>query len=143
MIMLKSKGLLLIFMVVILMGCITKPSGILKNETTAPPGVPQAPRQVYLKAGQVEQFSYEGHNFTINYVSAYPLQTLIVGVDGSEKKIQKEITDSPRGIYWNEWDFDFAIKPVSWEIRDGRGIPIYEKTWNTTELYFEVSGGGK
>ncbi len=123
------------------MGCISKPDGITKNETSASgpqKGVPQAPKQIYISVGQVEQFTYLGHNFTINYSSAYPLQTLKVSLDGIDKKIQKELTDG-RGIYWNERGFNFAIKPVSWEIRDGQRTPFYEKNWNTTELYFEVS----
>ncbi|NJD77097.1 MAG: hypothetical protein FIB08_08395 [Candidatus Methanoperedens sp.] len=134
----------LILMVTILTGCISKLEATTKNETsdTNPQiNVPSAPRQIYIRAGQAEQFTYRGHNITINYTSAYPIQTLKVSVDGTDKKIQKETTGSPRGIYWKDRGLDFTIKPVSWEVRDGQRVPLYEKTWNTTELYFEVSEG--
>ncbi len=134
----KIKFALHVLIIAMVIGCISRPDGITENETSQRE-VPPAPRQIYIKAGQVEQFTYLGHKFTINYTS---LKTLEVSLDGIDKQIQKEMTDG-RGIYWSERGFNFTIKPVSWEIRDGQRIPLYEKTWNTTELYFEVSGEGK
>jgi len=110
--------------------------GVDNATATAPP----APRQVNLEAGQVEQFTYKGHAIIINYSSAYPTQIITIALDGSEKIIQRERTENPRGIYWKEGNLSFSLKPVVWEIRNGRRIPLYEKTWNTTEIYFEVLG---
>ncbi|MDO8728112.1 MAG: hypothetical protein Q7J35_18825 [Candidatus Methanoperedens sp.] len=123
-------------------GCVSKPDEITGNETPAPISsiVSPAPVQLYIKAGQSEQFIYKSHTITVNYTSAYPLHIVRVTFDGTEKIIQKETSESPGGIYWKEKDISFTLKPVLWEIRDLEKIPIYEKTWNTTELYFEASG---
>ncbi len=138
-------------------GCVFKPDDLTKNETPTTlvtTGMPtttdlvssiehtdtvsSAPKQLYIKAGQHEQFIYRGHNITINYTSAYPTQTVKITFDGTEKIIQKELTESPTGIYWREGEFSFTLLPVAWEIRDGQRGPSYGKSWNTTELYFEV-----
>ena len=77
-----------------------------------------------------------GHTIAFNYISAYPSQKFSVTVDGSEKVIQKELADNPNGIDWSEGNIVFTLKPVVWEKRDGQNIPLYESTWNTTEVYF-------
>lgn len=100
--------------------------------------VPPAPKLLYVKAGQFEQFTYWGHNIVVNYTSAYPIQIVKVTLEGVERIFQKEPTESPVGIYWKEGNLSFSLKPVVWEIRDGQKIPIYESTWNTSEIYFEV-----
>lgn len=151
---------------IVMAGCVSEPRDITKNETVTtpvatdtpaitstpvttnvtPPTVPTgfdapAPYQLYIKAGQIYQFTYgiyERRNFTINYISAYPTQIVKITFDGYEKIIQKEIYDSPTGIYWSEGKFGFTLKPVVWEMRDSQQIPKYGRTWNTTELYFEV-----
>ncbi len=138
-------------------GCVSMHDDLTKNETlttlvtTGTPTttdlvssiehtdiVSPAPKQLYIKAGQHEQFIYRGHNITINYASAFPTQTVKITLDGAEKIIQKELTESPTGIYWREGEFSFTLLPVVWEIRDGQRGPSYGKSWNTTELYFEV-----
>jgi hypothetical protein len=125
-------------------GCISQPPGEKVTNETPPPvtTVPPAPKLLYLKAGQFEQFTYWGHNITVNYSSAYPIQTVEVTLDGAERTFKKELTESPIGIYWKEGNLSFTLKAVVWEIRDGQKIPIYESTWNITELYFEVHIGG-
>lgn len=135
-------------------GCISKPD-VTKNNgtqatpittpitTTLTPSTGQsgfdspAPYQLYIKAGQTYQFTYVG-NFSVNYVSAYPTQIVKIAFDGHEKTIQKELYENPNGIYWSEGKFHFNLNPVVWEIRDGQRGPVYESTWNTTELYLEV-----
>ncbi len=143
-------------------GCVSEPSDMTKNETVTTPVATitpvatnvtpstgqsgfhaPAPYQLYIKAGQIYQFTYGGifherRNFTVNYTSAYPTQIVKITFNGHEKTIQKEIYDSPTGIYWSEGKFGFTLKPVVWEIRDGQRGPSYGVTWNTTELYFEV-----
>ena len=128
----------------ILAGCST-PGKIANDETPAallPTLVPAAPHQMYIKAGQYENFSYWGHTIAVNYTSAYPSQKFSVAVDGSEKAIQKELTDSPNGIDWIEGNLSFTLKPVVWEMREGQNIPIYESTWNTSEVYFIARSRG-
>ncbi len=95
------------------------------------------PKQLYIKAGQIQQFDYHGRNIIINYTSEYPTQIVKITFNGTEKIIQKEVTDSSNAIYWSEGDFSFTLKPVLWEIRDGQRSPVFGN-WNTTELYFEV-----
>ena len=146
--------LTLVILLLLLAGC-SGPGRIPNNEkpaTPLPTKVPPAPQQLYMKAGQYENFSYWGHTIAVNYSSAYPTQKIKVTVDGSEKVLQKELTDSPNGIDWNDGNLSFTLKPVVWEKRDNQDIPIYESTWNTTEVYFiarilaptsDVSGGPK
>jgi len=148
----EIPGIFLTYIIIILpmgilAGCASKPSEIITNEipSTPPsttvqlkPDVPPAPMQVYLRVGHSEQFTYWNHNITINYKSASPKQLATITVDGEEKDIEVELTADPRGIYWRNGNLSFALKPVVWEIRDGQRIPFYEKTWNTSELYFEV-----
>ena len=132
---------LLVFSI-ILTGCVSDPGKIAKNQTPAaqlPIKVSPEPLQQYIKAGQLETFTYWGHAIEFNYSSANPSQKFLVTVDESEKLIQKELTDSPNGIYWNEGNLSFTLKPVVWEMRDGQNVPIYESTWNTTEVYFTVN----
>ncbi|MDO9324212.1 MAG: hypothetical protein Q7T80_04550 [Methanoregula sp.] len=145
-------------------GCVSEPGKVAKNETPPAPlpsktlqvppvsQVPPAPHQLYIKNGQREQFTFWGHPIAVNYVSAYPTQIVKISVDGSEKVIQKELTDSPNGIDWKEGNLIFTLKPVVWEMREGQNIPIYESTWNTSEVFFvvhvtlpssEVTGGPK
>ncbi len=140
-------------------GCISKPGDISRNETLATPVITDAtpiitadktpstgqtqfdspaPKELYINAGEFYQFTYHGRNITINYTSAYPTQIVKITFDGTERIIRKELTDSPNVTYWSEGKFTFNLKPVLWEIRDGQRIPFYEKTWNTTELYFKV-----
>ena len=139
-------------------GCVYEPSKVTKNEIPAAPlpsktlqvpppslppkasQVPPAPYQLYIKTGQLEQFTFRGHTITVNYASAYPTQIVKIAVDGSEKVIQKELTDSPTGIDWKEGNLTFTLKPVVWEMREGQNIPIYESTWNTSEVYFVMHG---
>lgn len=129
---------------ILVAGCVSEPSKVAKNETsTAPlppiaPPVPPAPHQLYIKTGQLEQFTFWGHTIAVNYTSAYPTQIVKVAVDGSEKVLQKELTESPNGIDWKEGNLSFTLKPVVWEIREGQNVPIYESTWNTSEVYFVV-----
>ncbi len=135
-----------VLVLVLVAGCVSKPDAMTKNgqpaaDTPSPTIVSPAPMQLYIKAGQSEQITYKGHNITVNYTSAYPIQIVRITLDSSEKIIHKETGESPGGVYWKEKNFSFTLKPVVWEIRDSQHIPIYEKTWNTTELYFEVLGG--
>jgi len=131
---------------ILIAGCISKSGEIVKTETPTitpvPPSitVPPAPRQFYLRVGQSEQFIYWDHNITINYFSGYPNQIIKITLDGVEKTFQKELTENPIGIYWKEGNLSFTIKPVIWEIRNGQNIPVYESTWNTTEIYFKMQG---
>ena len=129
-----------IVFIILAAGCVFQPSEIAKNETPAAglPTMPPVPHQLYIKAGQLEQFSYWGHTIAVNYTSEYPTQIVKVAVDGSENVLQKGPTESPNGIYWKEGNLSFTLKPVVWEIREGQKIPVYESTWNTSEVYFEV-----
>ena len=134
-----ALGFLVVFLVV--SGC-SGPARITENGTpanTLPVNpVPPAPRQVYVPAGEKENFTYWGHMIVINYVSASPSQKILVNIDGSETVITRNHTDSPKGIDWNEGNLSFTLKPVVWEMRDGQRVPIYERTWNTREVYFEA-----
>uniref|UniRef100_A0A7C3UCZ2 Uncharacterized protein n=1 Tax=Geoglobus ahangari TaxID=113653 RepID=A0A7C3UCZ2_9EURY len=97
-----------------------------------------APKFFYLKLGQSKKFTYSDHDIVVTYLSSFPKQIVVVVVDNTEKTFERDLNASPRGIYWRYNNLIFAIKPVVWEFRDGQKIPIYEKTWNTTEIYFEV-----
>jgi hypothetical protein len=125
-------------------GCVSGPDRMAMNVTPAAslhpaaPAVPMAPYQLYIKSGQYEQFTYGGHMMTVNFTSAYPMQIIQVTVDGSEKVIRKEITESPTGMDWKDGNLRFTVKPVVWEIREGQNVPIYETSWNTSEVYFGV-----
>jgi len=133
-------------------GCVSEPGKVAKNEKPAAPlpsktlqvplasQVLPAPHQLYIKNGQLEQFTFWGHTIAVNYVSAYPTQIVKIAIDGSENVIQKELTESPNGIDWKEGNLSFTLKPVVWEIQEGQNIPVYESTWNTSEMYFAVHG---
>jgi len=139
-----KKITFIIFLIVLVIGCVQKPDIVPTNqapETIQGEDIPPAPKQLYISEGQSEQFTYWNHNITIDYISSYPIQTIEITVDGIEKKIVKEISESPRGIYWNDLNLSFSLRPVAWETRDGKRIPFFGKSWNTTELYFEVSKG--
>jgi hypothetical protein len=121
-------------------GC-SGPGTIAHNDTpAAPPAatVPPSPHQIYLKEGQHENFSFWGHSIGVNYTSGYPTQIIKVTLDGSETVLRKNLTDSPEGIDWSARNLSFTIKPVVWEPRDSQNVPLYERTWNTREVYFEV-----
>jgi hypothetical protein len=119
--------------VILMLVCIIT-SGCLEETNQVSP----APKQLYLKLGQSKQFTYRGHDIAVTYVSSSPKQTIKVVIDGVEKIFEKELDANPRGIYWKDDNLTFVLKPVVWELRDGQKVPIYEKTWNTTEFYFEV-----
>jgi hypothetical protein len=127
-----------IVFIILLTGCVSKPGEKETPAVTQPTVPPPAPKQLYIKAGQHEQFTYWGHGIGVNYTSAYPTQIFKVAVDGNEKLLQKEPTESPNGIYWKEGNLSFTLKPVVWETREGQKVPVYESTWNTSEVYFEV-----
>jgi len=137
---------IVIFLSILVAGCVSNSSKGTISETpaatlppTAPPVTP-APHQLYIKTGQLEQFTFWGHTIAVNYASAYPTQIVKVTVDGSEKVIQKELTESPNGIDWKEGNLSLTLKSVVWELREGQNVPIYESTWNTSEVYFVVHG---
>lgn len=135
-----KKITVMIFLIVLIMGCVQKPGIVPKDQAPEKiPGIPPAPKQLYISEGQSEQFTYWNHNITIEYISSYPIQTIEITLDGIGKKIVREISESPGGIYWTDGNLSFSLRPVTWETRDGKKIPFYEKSWNTTELYFEVS----
>ena len=125
------KILFLILLTLTILGCVSK-----WEKQTDQASV--APKFFYLKLGQSKEFTYSDHNITVTYVSSFPKQIVKVVVDGTEKTFKRDLNASPRGIYWKYNNLIFAIKPVVWVFRDGQKIPIYEKTWNTTEIYFEV-----
>jgi len=142
-------GLIVVLAIVIILsifvtGCVSGPGTVIKNVTPTvsllPAGlpVPPAPHHLFIKTGHIEQFTYWGHIIAVNYSSAYPTQIVKIGIDGSEKVIQKDLTERPNGIDWKEGNLSFTLKPVAWEIREGQNIPIYESTWNTNEVFFEV-----
>jgi hypothetical protein len=121
-------------------GC-SGPGTVAHNDTpaaTLPATVHPSPHQIYITEGQHENFSYWGHTIAVSYTSAYPTQIVNVTIDGSETVLQKNLTDSPHGIDWSARNVSFTIKPVVWELRDGQNVPLYERTWNTREVYFEV-----
>ncbi len=120
----------------------TTPQTVTQAPATKIPSVPPAPKQLYITVGQSEQFTYWGHNIVIDYTSAYPDQIVQVTVDGVETTFQRGLSESPTGIYWKDGNLSFTLKPVLWETRDGQRIPFYEKTWDTTELYFEAMISG-
>ena len=101
--------------------------------------IPPAPEGFFIEEGQDINFTYWDHNISINYLSADP-QRVLVKVNGKViNEINKSIDDSPRGVYWKFEDLRFELKPVIWRINEeGRNLPYFEETWNTTELYFEV-----
>lgn len=120
-------------------GCASQSQREAEPEQPQPEGkVPPAPKSFYITAGQSEEFTYWNHNIVISYLSASPEQTVEITVDGEKRTIERELTADPRGVYWEKGNLSFALKPVLWEVRDDQRVPIYESTWNTTELYFEV-----
>lgn len=135
---------IVIILSILVTGCVSEPGTITTNVTPAaslPPSglpVPPAPHQLYMKSGQLEEFTYWGHTIAVNYTSAHPTQIVKVAVDGSEKVFRKELTERPDAVDWNEGNLSFTLKPVVWELRDGQNVPIYESTWNTSEVYFSV-----
>ena len=115
-------------------GCLSSAA----DRPAEPQVVSAAPGEVYIKAGQSAHFAYQGYRIDVSYLSAYPEHRVKVRVDGAEKDIVVNITAPPRGIYWKEHNLSFSLKPVVWELRDGKMVPVYEKTWNTSVLYFRV-----
>ena len=109
-----ALGILVIVIIsvlaVLVIGCIEvakEETPLIPKQIGMPPtpkllqtGVPPAPKVLYVKAGQFEQFTYWDHNITVNYISAYPTQIVKVTLDGVERILQKELTESPIGIYW-------------------------------------------
>lgn len=101
--------------------------------------VSPTPKSFFIKVGEENSFTYWNHNISVNYLSANP-QRVVVKVDENViKDINKSIDDFPRGVYWNSDNLRFELKPVIWRVNEeGKKIPYYEETWNTTELLFEV-----
>lgn len=131
--------MLFLFFLLLTSGCAFQSQKETEPEQPQPSGkVPPAPKSFYITVGQSEEFTYWDHDIVISYLSASPVQSIKITVDGEEKTIERELTADPRGVYWDKGNLSFALKPVSWEVREGQRVPIYEGTWNTTELYFEV-----
>lgn len=132
-----TLGLLVVLL--LFSGC-SGPARITDNGTSETPltaqPLPAAPRQLYIEAGQQENFTYWGHTIAVNYASAFPSQKILVAIDGSERLITRNLTDSPKGIDWSEANLSFTLKPVIWEMRNGQKVPLYERTWDTREVYF-------
>ena len=107
--------------------------------TNEPTTVPAAPHVLFIRVGNASSFNYWGHNFKIEYFSANP-QQVTIWMDGEIiRKIVKNVTDPPEGVYWKYNGFYFELKPVVRKKNpEGRVIPYYEETWNTSELCFVV-----
>jgi hypothetical protein len=123
------------------LGCTNKNNDV-KNDTvlnnTSSSVVPPAPKQIYIKVGGAEAFDYAGHNIEIDYTYGKSTNIIKVNVDGHKTIFQKNIDDDPAGVYQKENGLHFAIKPVIWETRGSQNVPIYEETWNTSEIYVEI-----
>lgn len=136
--------------IIILSGCIATPNGSEPGETAntkeavegpqEPSHVPTAPLQFYLHPGDTKAFTFMDLEIEVTYISAQPKQLVRVKANDEERLIEVDLDDTPTGISWKINDVSFELKPVIWETRDGQEIPFYERTWNTTELYFEVNG---
>lgn len=126
-------------LVILLPACVTKPGGLGTVESRSHTGVPPAPAGVYITPGQSEEFTYRGYIIKVRYISAYPEHLVKVRVDGNEKLIYVNANASPGAIYWKQNSLSFSLKPVVREFRDGTMVPVYERTWNTSEVYLEVS----
>jgi len=101
------------------------------------------PYGIFIKERETAVFNYWNHSFSIEYVSANPQRVVVLMDNEIIKEIVKDVNDSPRGVYWSYDGFNFELKPVVRKVNEeGRAIPYYEETWNTTELYFEVRASG-
>jgi hypothetical protein len=117
----------------------TKNSTLSNNTSnTSSTPVTSAPAQIYVKAGDVGVVDYDGHHIEVEYTIADSINSMEVKTDGASKVFQKKLEDDPAGIYWEENGLHYGIKPVIWETRDTQEVPIYEESWNTTEIYVEV-----
>ncbi|MDK2875855.1 MAG: hypothetical protein PWQ22_265 [Archaeoglobaceae archaeon] len=110
----------------------------LENAPEASNSAPIDPKQLFLKAGQSESFRYWSHEISVEYTKDGETHLIKIVVDEKTTFIKKNTTDGPSGIYWSEEGLYFAIKPVVWEERGNERIPVFEKTWNVTEIYFET-----
>lgn len=107
-------------------------------------GVMAAPRQVFIHVGGKEELSFWNHKMAVNYISSFPQQVLKVVLDGREKVIKIDATsECPNdhcGYYWHQENLDFSVRPIVWKTdEDLKQTWSYGKTWNTDDLYFEVS----
>lgn len=143
-----NKRLALIFLVVgvlIVVGCVENNGKT--NQTTAEnqtkdikpsSNVTIAPKQFFMKPGQSEHFNYWNHEIVINYTKDAEMHLIEVIVDGKTTLIRKNASGYPRGEYRSIDDLHFSVKPVVWEERDGRKVPVFEKTWNVSEIYVGI-----
>ena len=108
--------------------------GCLGSKTQVSP----APYMGYLKVGENTTFKYSGKSVKIDFRSENDYSVFTIEVDGTEKMLKvkkdsegKAISDTISGLH-------IVIKPVEWEERNGQLVPIYEKSWNSSEVYFEI-----
>jgi len=97
-----------------------------------------APFVVYLKSGNGANFTYLGYNVEVNYFTCKNRSYIVVEVNGDKKVFKRNFSDDPHGIYWRKDQILISIKPVVWVYRNGERIPVYEKSWNTTEILVKV-----
>lgn len=120
-----------------------EPSIVVEWEEATSPHARPAPKTLSLHPGQTEGFVFWKHNITVNYLSSSPEHLLEAEVDGDVKTISIEPTSectADHCVYnWTSKDLTFIVKPITWVINEyGDKVWSFE-TWNTTELYFEVS----
>ncbi len=120
---------------VMLGGCINEPGqdgGVNESEVSV------MPRQLYLDEGGSASFSYHGHNISVEFWVVDGLRRVRITLDGVEKTVERNAS-AVGGVFWRTGGLGFAVKPVIWEVREGRDTPIYEKTWNVSQVYIEIS----
>ena len=95
---------------------------------------------MHLKNGDYVNITYRGYDFTLNYFTCENESYVIVEIDGHKKVFKRSFSDDPHGIYWRKDRILISIKPVVWEYRNGKKVPIYEKSWNAKEVLVEIWG---
>ncbi len=141
---------------VLLAGCVQKPEELkptpnitLTPTTQEAPSTKTseaiaAPSQSYVKVSEKKTIKYRNHNITLFYESSSPDQILNIVVDGEESVVKIDPTvECPNhqcGYYWHNGNLSFSIRPIIWKTgEEGRITWLYSETWNTNDVYFEVS----
>ncbi len=117
---------------------------IFSSGCLSPQQLPGEPKQIFLQAGESENFVYYDHEISISYHASSPAQKFELVIDGEKEIIDIDLNTSCPGstcFYSSKkGDITYTMQPVTWENRDGGRVWSFG-SWNTSEIYFQIIKG--
>lgn len=131
-------GITILTLAILLSGCVEKKNQI--SNVTPSSIVPQAPKQIYLHPDKIENFTFWGHNVSINYTLQNSSHNIEMTLDGNKETILKSIYEQcfDCAYYKKIGNVTYVIRPVIWKTNEAGEMVWSFDTWNTSELYFEM-----